>query len=203
MSTALPASLSHPVDSCVSDSFSFSSSSLPHSALKMDHQNNVSASISDNHSSSTPIPTISASPPSPPLTSPVSSFPLDPSLQLPSGLNFSSSDIGFCRLVSRHFVLTLHSPEFLLGRRMLSALPKTIGISPNKNISRQHCHIWYNHSLGGWQLKCLGKNGMYVNQTFVMQNHVIPLENERATEAPHRLTIADESVFFILPSQLS
>ena len=96
----------------------------------------------------------------------------------PSSASPSPSDRGYLKLIGESFQYILPSsspypPSITLGRKLQSHPASVFPIAVDRNISRQHAVIeWKN---GVWELRCLGKNGMYLDDVFVHGDEVVRL----------------------------
>jgi predicted component of type VI protein secretion system len=96
----------------------------------------------------------------------------------PSSSPASSPDRGYLKLIGESFQYILPSstpfpPRITLGRKLQSHPASVFPIAVDRNISRQHAVIEWKG--GVWELRCLGKNGMYLDDVFVHGDEVVRL----------------------------
>ena len=82
----------------------------------------------------------------------------------------------------------------ILGRRSTSDQCADVDLGTTKSISRKHALIDWNKDKGVFELRCLGKNGLNVNDEHVSQNDdPMPLASKA------KISIGETSFYFLLP----
>jgi hypothetical protein len=121
----------------------------------------------------------------------------------------SSASLGYVKLLGKGWEALINTTNFVLGRRMensptvnTSNSETVVGVSSNKNISRRHARIYFDSNAGHWLIECLGKNGITVNEEFLLLNQKTALSsdnNQFMQQSPPRILIGEEVFFFLLP----
>ncbi|KAJ9570105.1 Forkhead domain [Nakaseomyces glabratus] len=90
------------------------------------------------------------------------------------------------------YVQTLHA---IIGRRSENDYSHKVDVNlgPSKSISRRHAQIFYNFGTGRFELSIIGKNGAFVDDTFVERGNTVPLKNKT------KIQIGQIPFQFILP----
>ena len=98
----------------------------------------------------------------------------------------------------RETELTQSSPSVPFTNNQHAIAPHTasfIGVSKEKNISRDHAEIRWNTRQRGWEIECHSKNGVIVNESQLFPGQPpLPLQHRS------RIQIGSKIYFFLLPT---
>lgn len=112
-----------------------------------------------------------------------------------SGADAESTRVSaYARLDFESFTFYVQTLQVVLGRRGDSGNNVVdVHLGASKAISRQHAKIFYNFATQRFELTVMGRNGAFVKEKFVSQNHTVPLANNTTVQ------IGEISFNFILP----
>lgn len=105
---------------------------------------------------------------------------------------------AYALLDFENFTFYVQTMQILLGR-MVDGDKSTdvldIHLGPQKAISRRHAKIFYNFGHQRFEMTVLGRNGAFVDDTFVEQGVTLPLKNDTGIQ------IGETRFRFILPGE--
>lgn len=103
---------------------------------------------------------------------------------------------AYALLDFENFTFYVQTMQILLGR-MVEGDKNTevldIHLGPQKAISRRHAKIFYNFGHQRFEMTVLGRNGAFVDDTFIEQGVTLPLKNDT------RIQIGETRFRFMLP----
>ena len=101
---------------------------------------------------------------------------------------------AYAKLVGKGFEYFVQSYPIILGRQTTTSGGPDVPLSEFKGISRKHAKIDYNYSTCGFEITCLGKNGMAINGKGISHTDA-PI----ALQTKDRILIGDVPFYFLLP----
>ncbi|KAM9935040.1 hypothetical protein OXX80_005377 [Metschnikowia pulcherrima] len=115
--------------------------------------------------------------------------------------NSGSSRISaYARLDFDHYTFFVQTLQVVLGRKstqeFLSSAHHSVDVhlSSKKAISRRHAKIFYNFGTQRFEISVLGRNGAFVDDSFVSKGLTVPLKDTT------KIQIGDIPFTFVLPS---
>ncbi|KAG2734453.1 hypothetical protein G9P44_002459 [Scheffersomyces stipitis] len=118
-----------------------------------------------------------------------------------SSVGHESSKISaYARLDFDNFTFFVQTLQVVLGRKSNDQLLQgshhavDVHLSSKKAISRRHAKIFYNFGTQRFEISILGRNGAFVDDTFVEKGITVPLQDGT------KLQIGDIPFSFVLPS---
>jgi pSer/pThr/pTyr-binding forkhead associated (FHA) protein len=112
--------------------------------------------------------------------------------------NGDSNVQAYAKLQGEDFTYYIQTLSIVIGRKATSEDEIDVDLGKSKLISRQHARIDYNFQKGRFQLKCLGKNGVYVDGQFFTREHE-PITLDTKT----LIQIGEQCFYFLLPLKLT
>lgn len=101
---------------------------------------------------------------------------------------------AYAKLQGEDFTYYMQTLAIVIGRRATPDDEVDVDLGRSKLISRQHVRIEYNFQRQRFELKCLGKNGVYVDGRFHTRDHE-PIMLETKT----LIQIGEKCFYFLLP----
>eukprot|EP00301_Raphidiophrys_heterophryoidea_P015668 c24446_g1_i1.p1 GENE.c24446_g1_i1~~c24446_g1_i1.p1 ORF type:complete len:135 (-),score=23.87 c24446_g1_i1:239-643(-) len=106
----------------------------------------------------------------------------------------SKQTMAYAKLKGLNFEFFVMSYPTILGRRSSSDKSTHVHLGDSKSISRRHAVIDWNRTKQMFEIKCMGKNGMAVNDvTFYAHDPAVELANRT------KIQVGDTAFFFLLP----
>lgn len=104
---------------------------------------------------------------------------------------------AYARLDFQSFTFYVQTLQVIIGRRSENdhSHKVDVNLGPSKSISRRHAQIFYNFGTGRFELSIIGKNGAFVDDTFVERGITVPLKNKT------KIQIGQIPFQFVLPEQ--
>ncbi|SCW01335.1 LAFE_0D10308g1_1 [Lachancea fermentati] len=104
---------------------------------------------------------------------------------------------AYARLDFQSFTFYVQTLQVIIGRRSENDFSHKVDVNlgPSKSISRKHAQIFYNFGTGRFELSIMGKNGAFVDDTFVERGITVPLKNKT------KVQIGQIPFQFVLPDQ--
>ncbi|CAR22420.1 Fhl1p [Lachancea thermotolerans CBS 6340] len=131
--------------------------------------------------------------------------PIEPNSELPmtefhDGANSETEQSkisAYARLDFQSFTFYVQTLQVIIGRRSENDFSHKVDVNlgPSKSISRRHAQIFYNFGTGRFELSIMGKNGAFVDDTFVERGITVQLKNKA------KVQIGQIPFQFVLPDQ--
>ncbi|CUS20745.1 LAQU0S01e13718g1_1 [Lachancea quebecensis] len=104
---------------------------------------------------------------------------------------------AYARLDFQSFTFYVQTLQVIIGRRSENDFSHKVDVNlgPSKSISRRHAQIFYNFGTGRFELSIMGKNGAFVDDTFVERGITVQLKNKA------KVQIGQIPFQFVLPEQ--
>lgn len=102
---------------------------------------------------------------------------------------------AYARLDFQNFTFYVQTLQVIIGRRSENEYTHKVDVNlgPSKSISRRHSKIFYNFGTERFELSIIGKNGAFVDDTFIERGMTVPLKNKT------KIQIGKIPFQFILP----
>jgi hypothetical protein len=105
---------------------------------------------------------------------------------------------AYAKLQGEDFTYYMQTLAIMIGRKATPEDEVDVDLGRSKLISRQHVRIEYNFQRRQFELKCLGKNGIYVDGRFYTKDHEsIMLETKTLIQ------IGEKCFYFLLPLKVT
>ncbi|AMD18821.1 HBL081Cp [Eremothecium sinecaudum] len=119
------------------------------------------------------------------------------SLQGSNVVDEQSKISAYACLDFQKFTFYVQTLQVIIGRRSENDFSHKVDVNlgPSKSISRRHAKIFYNFGTERFELSIMGKNGAFVDDTFVERGITVPLRNKT------KIQIGQIPFQFVLPEQ--
>ncbi|AET38328.1 Fhl1p Ecym_2615 [Eremothecium cymbalariae DBVPG len=99
----------------------------------------------------------------------------------------------------QNFTFYVQTLQVIIGRRSENDFTHKVDVNlgPSKSISRRHAKIFYNFGTERFELSIMGKNGAFVDDTFVERGITVPLKNKtkiQIGQIPFQFVLPDHGV---------